>query len=699
MAESINDKAAGARNTGNGSSSVRDCAGLRSSSSEHSPTGESASTKTDANPDLRVLHMDKCSLYLNYLEIFNTCSAFGQIERIQIKTFHKFNSFYIKFAKAEDAKRALKTMSKIKVAGDYINTTLFNYKNIADKDDDYVPDVEISEASTERRANNNPSPVYNIITAEEKHNPIKVFKYLNKLISKPKITPETFKKFGRNTYLVKVQPRQGFMIQGTSKDYQDSGIISIRPYDDYNGSKGKIFNTHLASLTKEEVLEMCPPDVVDCFNITKYDPNTKSRINTPTMILKFSGQTPPDQIEIGPFRIRVKSYTCSPKTCTSCLKFGHSKNRCTAGKNLCINCGEDHQDLDEDLRRFCEKPTKCHHCQGDDTNHRTFNNDCPEYKKQKEICNIAYNHRTSFFEANKLYYQRNGLSYANAVVRRQFNNPTTTNNQQGLSVTNRSKPALSSSSITLTSAQPTVSTSTRPKTSNSTRSEPLTPAQTNTTTTLSFSTQVASSSIQSTLSNSTSSDSLKLPSAIMSPKTNSSQSVNVSGNQSIRPKQNFVKDKKLSRSKSSSLTDLNDLDEDLFSSEFKQPKNTKALKTNNDCSQISTDNRFEVLSMDNEELPSFDRPTESQGNLPSSNELPDVDEDAASSNKISENSKKDRKRKSSDTPEETSRSLCRKKITISGSGKHLKPDKSSGKQKPDFKATSSNNKPPDKTKK
>ena len=704
MAESFKDKAAGDRNIGNGSSSVWDCAGLRSLSSEHSLTGESASIKTDGNPELRVLYMDKCSLYLNYLEIFDTCSAFGEIERIQIKTFTEFNSFYVKFVRAEDARRAFKTMAKIKVAGEYINTTLFNHKNITDKDDDYVPEVEISEASTERKTCKSPSPVYNIVTAEEGHNPIKVFKHLNKLISKPKITPETFKKFGRNTYLVKVQPRQGFMIQGTLNQYHDSGIISIRPYDDYNGSKGKIFNTHLAKFTKEEMLEMCPPIVVDCFNITKYDSITKSRINTPTMILKFSSQIPPDQIEIGPFRIRVKSYTCSPKTCTSCLKFGHNKNRCTSGRDLCINCGEEHQDLDEDFRRFCEKPTKCHHCQGDDTNHKTFNNACPEYKKQKEICNIAYNQRTSFFEANKIYHQKNGLSFANAVIGKRPNNPATTNrNQQGLSTTTQSVPKLSLPSVTptsqpelLTPAQPAPSSSMRPAQSpSSSLMHPVQSAQS----IRSIPTQPTQSSIQPTPSNSKASNLLKSSTATLSPKVTTSQSVTTTNHQSSKSKQNLEKNKKSSKSKTSSLTDLSNLDDDLFSTEFKPPKNTKAPKPNNDESKISVDNRFEILSLDAEEIPSSNR-SERNEELPSTNISPDNIEDAAASNKLSDDSRKDRKRKSSETPEETTQPSCRKKITPPGSGKQPKPDKNSGKQKPpDSKATTSNNKATDKTKK
>ena len=79
MVESFKDNAAGDRNTGNGSSSVWDCAELRSSSSEQSPLiGESDSIKTVAgdepgktlsltpinlNKDETVLYLENVSQY------------------------------------------------------------------------------------------------------------------------------------------------------------------------------------------------------------------------------------------------------------------------------------------------------------------------------------------------------------------------------------------------------------------------------------------------------------------------------------------------------------------------------------------------------------------------------------------------------------------------------------------------------------
>ena len=118
--------------------------------------------------------------------------------------------------------------------------------------------------------------------------------------------------------------------------------------------------------------------------------------------MKFSNNIPPDQISIAPFRTKVKSYTPSPRFCTKCLKYGHTKTRCSTSGHLCVNCGQEHP---SDSMNSCGRPAKCHHCQGVGGDHMTFSRDCPEYKKQRDFCSLAYNHRTSFIEAGKMYNQ------------------------------------------------------------------------------------------------------------------------------------------------------------------------------------------------------------------------------------------------------------------------------------------------------
>ena len=377
-------------------------------------TRESASI-ADVNKNNTVLFLQNISKYLNFAELHDIISAFGLVERMQVKSRSTFNDFYIKFKHAKDAKAALDKMHGMKIGDVSFRCTLYSHKNLVYKDDDYIPEVDLSIPKLESRKTDVLKPVYNMVTVEEGHNRAKVFNHLNSLICKPKITPDTFTVFGRNSYLVKVEPSQGYMLQGTSKNYRDSGILSIRPYDEYNGSKGKIYNNDLSKLPKEQFLALCPSHVVDCHNIQSYDKTSKSFVNTPLIILKFSSGLPPDEVVIGPFRAKVRSYVCSPKTCKSCFKFGHTKKFCRTNLNLCLHCDASLDSHDEDMRNHCSNPPRCHHC-GENSTHRTFNNNCPEYKNQQEICNIAYNNRTSFFEAKKIFNQKNGISYSTTVA-------------------------------------------------------------------------------------------------------------------------------------------------------------------------------------------------------------------------------------------------------------------------------------------
>ena len=260
MVESFKDNAAGDRNTGNGSSSVRDCAELRSSSSEHSLSGESASIKTDVNKNNTILYIQNVTKYLNYIELMNTLSAFGTIERIKTVNCEETNKFYIKFSNALDANKAHLNLNNMKIFNRYLQTKILNHHNVQESNDDFIPDPEyLIERTSKRTSVNKLTPIHNIVIAEEGHSELNVFDFLNKMIGVPKLTPETFKKFGRNSYLVKVANQsQGYMLQGATKNYGDSGILSVKPYDDFNGCKGKIYNSDLAKLPIEKLLDRCP---------------------------------------------------------------------------------------------------------------------------------------------------------------------------------------------------------------------------------------------------------------------------------------------------------------------------------------------------------------------------------------------------------------------------------------------------------
>ena len=90
-------------------------------------------------------------------------------------------------------------------------------------------------------------PIYNLVIAEEGHSPLKIFDHLNKRIGKPTFSSEDLIKFLRNSYLLIVtRIDRGSSLQGKN----DSKIIKMIFYNDYNRSKGKIYNNDLARLEK-----------------------------------------------------------------------------------------------------------------------------------------------------------------------------------------------------------------------------------------------------------------------------------------------------------------------------------------------------------------------------------------------------------------------------------------------------------------
>ena len=496
---------------------------------------------------------------------------------------------------------------------------------------------------------------------EDSHNTLKVFEFLNKQIGSPKLTPESFTRFGRNTYLVKVsKPGQGYMLRGHFKDFEDSGIIDIKPYNDYNGSKGKIYNNDLAKLTPEELLDRCPENVVDVTNIKTFDRTTRNYVNTPAIILKFSDSILPDKITIGPFRMKVKEYIAIPRTCKNCLKYGHTKNVCNKEK-LCFKCSLSHLEADNN---FCPNTTKCFHCSGD---HWTFNKNCPEYIFQKDVCNKAYTEKTSIKNARILLNRsNNSKSYAGAT-KTQIQNTVTSQ-----STTNTAIPTSSKNNASNTTTAPALS---KPVVSITKSTAPTTARSSvfNTTATRSITTTAKSSTSSARPTLTTTSSSNRPISTVtvtavtnVSPTSSSSSKISCS---------DFKKDAK---NKSSSLLDLSSFEDEAqnslsFSTKFKIPKQTTSSshKTKDDSS-LKTSNRFSCFSEESEEL------------LFSAVQM-DVDEDH----------KRERKRKPEKTSEDLQSSLqTKRKLQISDADKQktLKFSNYNSKPKNDSKDLSSLNK-------
>ena len=193
--------------------------------------------------------------------------------------------------------------------------SLQDVRNLADEENNYIPECD-SKFFLSPDLKHEFVPIYNLVIVEEGYSPLKIFDHLNKRIGKPTLYSEDFIKLSRNSYLVKVtKVDQGYCLQG-KKDFKNSEIFKIIPY---NGSKGKIYNNDLAKLDKQELLDRCPTNITDAFNIMVCDPTLRKRINSLLFMLNFSDSIPPDTITIGPYIIKVQNYQATPRICFKCL--------------------------------------------------------------------------------------------------------------------------------------------------------------------------------------------------------------------------------------------------------------------------------------------------------------------------------------------------------------------------------------------
>ena len=91
------------------------CSSKSSSTIFPSTSSRESASIADVNKHYNVLFLQNISKYLNFAELHDIISAFGLIERMQVKSRSKFNDFYIKFKYAKDAKAALNKMHGMKI--------------------------------------------------------------------------------------------------------------------------------------------------------------------------------------------------------------------------------------------------------------------------------------------------------------------------------------------------------------------------------------------------------------------------------------------------------------------------------------------------------------------------------------------------------------------------------------------------------
>jgi hypothetical protein len=188
--------------------------------------------------------------------------------------------------------------------------------------------------------------------------------------------------------------------------------IEIELMKSLNTSKGTVYSRELLKIPiegEEGLIEyLAKTNVVEIERIKTKDKDgnfTESGLH----VFTFGSRQPPEEIKVGYMKYNVRTWYPGPMKCIKCMRFGHSKARCTSPMEICRGCGierhEGHQ---------CEVK-KCISCKPPNDNHANFDSRCPEMLFEKAICKMKVDRDISFVAARNEMKKLHGVSYASTL--------------------------------------------------------------------------------------------------------------------------------------------------------------------------------------------------------------------------------------------------------------------------------------------
>ena len=344
-------------------------------------------TPGGSNPNLRVLECTQVhSSFEDYKMIFNTLSSFGTIQRIKmvLTPSEKYFDSYTTFANSVDAFSALEYLRE---NGTHFckKSKIISVTNLKDDAHDYIPEIFVPEEEKEERVL--PIPTWHVARYKEgRANMIKGAKTIQEKVGN--IPRGNLKRYG-NSLLIKAGNKTQAALLSRFKPSPEGNIDSISPHKSFNISKGIIYSRDLYEFSDEEILETCPANV---FKVQKLKNNNSDKPNN-AILLTFTTNYVPDYIFIEHSRIKVKKFYRRPTQCFKCFEFGHGVDNC---KNLkkCNKCSGEHKSLEN-----CTNSTYCFLCEGD---HSPRSRDCPRFKFEQEVLDVANNQYISIGNAKQM---------------------------------------------------------------------------------------------------------------------------------------------------------------------------------------------------------------------------------------------------------------------------------------------------------
>ena len=120
----------------------------------------------------------------------------------------------------------------------------------------------------------------------------------------------------------------------------------------------------------------------------------------PLYILTFGQQTPPGEILVPFYNIKVRPYIPAPLLCFKCLKFRHISNRCK-GETHC-NCGLPVHEGTEG-----QSPFVCVNLKGD---YPSRSPKCPEFTAEKKIQLLKTKQQMPYHETKKIVRSKSSVT-------------------------------------------------------------------------------------------------------------------------------------------------------------------------------------------------------------------------------------------------------------------------------------------------
>ena len=371
--------------------------------------GHQGVKNTGGNCNDRVLLCTNLDKEVDYEILYETMKTYGTIQRMKMKIQTNPISYnaYITFIDHDCAKSAHDNINGKKIGNTCCHAKLISSNNIQDEECDFIPPPTWSvDMLPQKTYRNEPIPTWHIVTYKDgRENFIRARESIQKKIGN--IPHDNLKKYGKGL-LIKAGNETQAALLTNYKVSTESNIKKISPHRSFNTLKGVIYSRDLFDFSDDEILDRCPPTVCKA---------QKLKGTNNAILVTFTCRYLPEILLMEHGHVKVKKFKSKPLQCFNCFEYGHSIKICQNDKK-CNICSCHHK-----TNERCTEDEYCFNCKG---SHFPNSRECPRYKFEQEVVEVANNEHVSFGSAKRLIMGANkDLSSTYASIIKDMNQPVT----------------------------------------------------------------------------------------------------------------------------------------------------------------------------------------------------------------------------------------------------------------------------------